>query len=119
MIRRTGSTLATLAVGIAVCSPLGIQAADTQSTTSTGSCVASINRIRPRSAALAAAIRDATKQSVTFRRLVETINVSAGIVYLEAGDCGHGVKACLAGVTATASDRILWVRIEPRKRTAT
>ena len=114
--RRIRNMLAVLITGIAACSPLQVAAAETASATPATPDAASISRIRPSSAALAAAIRDATEQSVTFRRLVESINASAGIVYLEAGDCGHGVKACLVGVTATASDRILWVRIDPRKK---
>jgi hypothetical protein len=107
--------MVTLAIGIAACGPLNVEAAEAEPATPTTVKTPSTARIRPGSATLAAAIRDATERSVTFRRLVETINAGAGIVYVEAGDCGHGVRACLVAVTATASDRILRVRIDPRK----
>jgi hypothetical protein len=114
--RRIRSMLAGLVTGIAACGPLQVAATETASATPVTPDAASISRIRPWSATLAAAIRDATERSVTFRGLVEAINASAGIVYVEEGDCGHGVRACLVAVTRTASDRIVWVRIDPRKK---
>ena len=57
-------------------------------------------RIRSSSASLAALIARVTEHSATFRALIDAINASDGIVYVEAGECGHDVTACLVGVTS-------------------
>ena len=44
---------------------------------------------------LAELIDRATRESATFRGLVDTVQASNGIVYVEPGACGHGVQACL------------------------
>jgi hypothetical protein len=73
-------------------------------------------RLRTHSPTLAALIQEATERSTTFRGLVDTINASDGIVYVNEGDCGHGVGACLADVTAAGPNRILRVTVDIRKR---
>ena len=55
---------------------------------------AASGRVRSSSAAIAALVQQASERSKTFRGLVETINASDGIVYVEDGTCGHGVLAC-------------------------
>jgi hypothetical protein len=40
-------------------------------------------------------LQEGIQRSHTFRHLVERINASDGIVYVERGKCGHGVRACL------------------------
>ena len=72
-------------------------------------------RVRTDSPALATLIQQASERSTTFRRLVETINTSDGIVYIHQGDCGRGVRACLTTVVATGSNRILRVTVDTRK----
>jgi hypothetical protein len=57
-------------------------------------------RDRTHSPAIATLIQEATERSATFRTLVETINASDGIVYVNEGHCGHGVRACVVTVTA-------------------
>src|SRR5688572_28112476 len=52
-------------------------------------------RVRGVSARLVAIINDAAAQSETFRRLVDQINHTDGVVYVAEGDCGFGVRACL------------------------
>jgi hypothetical protein len=52
-------------------------------------------RVRSSDRALADLIDQATRGSETFRRLVTSIQASNGIVYVEPGRCGHGVRACL------------------------
>ena len=65
---------------------------------------------------IAALIREATEHSETFRRLVETINASDGIVYVEHGKCGHHVRACLAfTVQVSGPNRILRVVVDPNR----
>ena len=61
-------------------------------------------------AAIALLLLEAPKRSATFRRLVEAIDVSDGIVYIERGTCLHGVQACLAmSVVVAGPNRILRV----------
>ena len=64
---------------------------------------------------MATLIQEATERSATFRALVETINASDGIVYVNQGDCGHGVRACLATVVAAGPNRILRIQVDTRK----
>jgi hypothetical protein len=54
-----------------------------------------IPRVRSSDSALAGLIAQATRGSETFQRLITSIQASNGIVYLEPGRCGHGVRACL------------------------
>lgn len=72
--------------------------------------------IRSHNAALRALIEQATERSATFRQLVETINQSSAIVYVEEGDCRHGVRACLRTVSAAGTYRLLWVHVDTRKQ---
>jgi hypothetical protein len=57
----------------------------------------------------------ATEQSATFRGMVETINASGSLVYVEKGACGSRVRACLIDVTLAGAYRILWVKVDTRK----
>ena|SRR5258706_6961586 len=54
-----------------------------------------IVRVRSSDPSLAALIDRAAGQSATFQRLVASIERAHGIVYVEAGTCSHGVRACL------------------------
>jgi hypothetical protein len=61
-------------------------------------------------AAIALLLLEAPRRSTTFRRLVEAIDASDGIVYIERGTCLHGVQACLAmSVVVAGPNRILRV----------
>jgi hypothetical protein len=44
---------------------------------------------------IAALIQEGTEHSPTFRRLVNTIDATNGLVYVEQGTCHHHVRACL------------------------
>ena len=68
--------------------------------------------VRSSSAVLAALIALATEQSATFRGLIEAINASDGIVYVEVGECGHYVRSCLVGVSAAGRFRVLWIETD-------
>jgi hypothetical protein len=72
-------------------------------------------RVRTNSPVVARLIQEATQRSATFRTLVDTIHASDGIVYVNEGDCGHGVRACLVDVTAAGSNRILRIQLDTRK----
>ena len=74
-----------------------------------------VMRVRTNTLALATLVQRATERSITFRSLVETISASDGIVYVNEGECGHGVRACLVAVSAAGPNRILWVKVDTRK----
>ena len=73
-------------------------------------------RVRSSHAYLRAMIDEARQRSATFRGLVETIEGTNGIVYVEHGACGHAVRACLALHATMAADyRILRVLVDARQ----
>jgi hypothetical protein len=76
-----------------------------------------LSRVRSTNPSLAALIARATEQSATFRRLIEAINASDGIVYVEpeAGECGHEATSCLEGVTTAGAYRIVWIKVDKNK----
>jgi hypothetical protein len=69
-------------------------------------------RVRSTNASIATVLRQASELSATFRRLVETISVSDGTVYVEEGKCGQGVRACLVTVSMAGANRNLWVKVD-------
>ncbi len=69
-------------------------------------------RVRSRHAGVKAAIARAEVQSPTFHRMVQTINASDGVVYIDAGTCRHGVRACLVSVTSAGGHRFLFVKVD-------
>lgn len=70
-------------------------------------------RVRSADAKLAALMMRASEQSATFRRLIDRIDATDGIVYVEAGRCGSA-RACLAlTVTVAGPNRILRIVVEP------
>jgi hypothetical protein len=73
-------------------------------------------RVRSENPVIVAAIRDATERSTTFRRLVETIDSSDGLVYVEEGKCRHSVRACLIlSVKVAGPYRLLRILVDTRK----
>jgi hypothetical protein len=74
-------------------------------------------QVRSTDAVIRELITEATSLSRTFRRLIETIERTDGIVYVEPGRCGHGVRACLAmSVTPASGYRILRILIDLRQK---
>ena len=74
-------------------------------------------RVRSSHAYIRAMIDEAQVRSATFRHLVRAIEATDGIVYVEEGDCRHGVRACLPLViTSTGDFRILRVLIDARQK---
>ena len=56
------------------------------------------------------------EHSATFRELVETIDGTNGLVYIERGPCGHGVKACLVfSMTLAGPNRVLHILVDSPK----
>ena len=52
--------------------------------------------VRSTTPAIASALSEAASRSATFRELVRVIEGTDGIVYVEPGECRHGVRACLS-----------------------
>lgn len=74
-----------------------------------------VQRLRTLGDVLAAIVTQAIDRSTTFRQLVEAIGETDGIVYVEHGRCGHGVRACLLAVTSAGANRIVRVRVAANK----
>ena len=73
-------------------------------------------RVRSSHAYIRAMIDEAVERSATFRKLVQSIEATDGIVYVEQGICGHNVRACLAlHVTPAGAFRILRVVVDARQ----
>jgi hypothetical protein len=74
---------------------------------------ATASRVRSDDRGLAGLIDQAARGSETFRRLRATIQASDGIVYVEPGSCGHGVRACLKmWMSVTGPNRFLRIVIQ-------
>ena len=75
-----------------------------------------VPRVRSEEPSLSALIQQATDRSPTFRRLVEAIQATDGLVYVQPGRCGHYVKACLVfWMGVTPANRILRVAVDHGK----
>jgi len=69
-------------------------------------------RVRSENPTIARLIAQAIKQSATFRRQIEAINGTDGLVYVHAAPCRHGVRACLVHtVTLAGPYRLLNVKL--------
>ena len=71
-----------------------------------------VDRVRSTNAVIGRVLKEASDRSQAFRRLVETINASDGTVFVEEGQCGQGVRACLVTVTMAGANRNLWVKVD-------
>src|SRR5262245_27893779 len=73
-------------------------------------------RVRSSHAYIRAMIEEAGRRSATFRQLIDAIETTDGIVYVEQGECAHRVRACLImTVTPTANHRFLRVLVDARQ----
>ena len=65
---------------------------------------------------IARLLDDARNNSATFRRLLETINDTDGLVYVEQGRCGAGPRACLLMTMMVAGPhRVLKIHIDVKR----
>jgi len=78
---------------------------------------ASLPRVRSSTARIVDAIAVGVERSATFRGLVDTIDGTDGLVFVEEGDCGHSrVRACLLmSVTVVGANRLLRILVDLRK----
>jgi hypothetical protein len=73
-------------------------------------------RVRSDSPTIRTALLEGARRSVTFRQLIETIEGTDGIVFVQEGRCGHGARACLAlTVTLAGPNRLLRVVVDVRR----
>ena len=72
--------------------------------------------LRSSSPVINAAVQSAIEQSATFRGMVADINESDSYVFVNEGDCRHGVRACFVSVRSSGAYRFLFILIDPRKR---
>jgi plastocyanin len=86
-----------------------------RSVAAAGEELPAMSRVRSSNPSIVALINDATEHSKTFRALIATINASDGIVYVEEGKCGHGVRACFVAVKKAGANRVLRVQVDMRK----
>ena len=79
--------------------------------------VSKSQRVRTDNPAIAMLIEEATDRSITFRHLVQAIQATDGVVYVQQGRCGHARRTCLPFWMAVAGpNRVLQVvfeRLEP------
>jgi hypothetical protein len=60
-------------------------------------------------------IAEGVERSKTFRSLVDAIDATDGLVYVQFGECGHGVLACLhLSVVESGPYRLLRILVSPR-----
>jgi len=73
-------------------------------------------RVRTPSPGIADAIAQGIQRSPTFRRLVESIDGTDGLVYVEEGVCRYSARACLVmSVTIAGPHRVLHIRVNRRR----
>ena len=74
-------------------------------------------RVRSTDAAMLALFREGVERSATFRALIDAINHSTGIVYVEFGYCAFGhLNGCLLPfIAASHGDRYLRILVTPDK----
>jgi hypothetical protein len=74
-----------------------------------------IVRVRSTDPSLTSLINRAATESATFQRLIENIQHSNGMVQIEPGPCGRGVRACLLmWMEIAAGNRFLRIYIDRR-----
>lgn len=72
---------------------------------------AAVPRVRSANPAIVTLIATGMTNSRTFRSIIERINATDGVVYVEQGDCGNAVRGCLRAVAKSVGIRIVLVRI--------
>ena len=77
---------------------------------------AKIPRVRADNPVLSAAIVEGAKRSTTFRRLIDAIDATDGLVFVLEGRCGQGVRACLhMSLELSGENRLLRILVNSRR----
>ena len=78
--------------------------------------VPAITRVRSENPLLSGTLVQGAERSTTFRRLIEAINATDGLVYVMEGKCGQGVRACLhMSLELSGQNRLLRILVTPRR----
>jgi hypothetical protein len=73
-------------------------------------------RVRAEDPLLSAAMSLGAERSTTFRRLLEAIDATDGLVYVTEGTCGQGVRACLhMSIELAGANHLLRILVNPRR----
>jgi hypothetical protein len=73
-------------------------------------------RVRSHTPQIVDAIARGTAASPTLRRLIDNIDATDGIVYVDDGQCGHSVRACfIPTVLIAGPNRVLRILMSVRK----
>jgi hypothetical protein len=101
---------------IRLCAIGAVIAASIVLTTRTTTANPAVAEVRTTNPVIRALLAEAARLSPTFRHLIETIESSDGIVYVESGVCGHGTQSCLAtSITPAGTFRLLRILINTRR----
>ncbi|HXD21541.1 MAG TPA: hypothetical protein VN654_31260 [Vicinamibacterales bacterium] len=76
---------------------------------------AAVRHVRSSNPALVIVMQHASERSATFRGIVAAIDASDSIVFVEEGNCGHGVRACFVDLAAGGTNRYMRVIVDTRK----
>lgn len=75
-----------------------------------------VPRVRTENSHIATALEEARSRSATFRELLDTINRTDGLVYIEEGECPQHVPGCMIhAITIAGPSRVLHVKLDPRR----
>jgi hypothetical protein len=95
--------------------PVQLAAIDSDPVDSQGANT-TISRIRTADPDIARAIARAAEWSQTFRRLVEAIERTDGLVWVSRARCRHGASACLLTyLIVSGPNRLLHIHVDPRR----
>src|SRR4051812_12217444 len=72
-------------------------------------------RLRSSNPVIAASMSDAAAASMTFHALVEALARTDGLVFVETGQCGHGVRSCVPhSIVRAGRFRVFRILIDSR-----
>ena len=104
-----------LLIGVAACAPCVVPIDSAAQPTPPSPLVVPDQRVRAETPRIVSIIARATAGSRTFRGLLERIARTDGVVYVEEGECGQGVRACLMhSMTIMGPYRVLRIRVDRR-----
>jgi hypothetical protein len=77
-----------------------------------------LSRVRSTSPVIRRLLQQGLEHSPTFRGLSEKISATNGLVFVEAGKCSRGVRACVTSLTTAGSKWIVWIRVDASRSDA-
>ena len=109
-----GVLLLTLSLSIPTAASAGTPGRESE--TGLATVAQSIERVRSETAGIVDVIQAAAARSDTLRELIQKIGATDGLVYVDEGRCGHGVRACLVlSLKVAGPHRLLRILVDTRK----